>query len=258
LLNKNQIKFISSLKEKKYRQLHNLFIVEGEKIVTEIIQQYPSGIDQLYLTDKWLKESGLSSSCKHTSKIIVLTPGEMKKISSFKSPPDVFALIQIPQYQLEFDEIAGSLSLMLDTIQDPGNLGNIIRIADWFGIRNIICSPDSADCYNPKVLQSTMGSIMRVKTHYTDLRLLLQRLSQLPEFGIYGTFTNGSNIYTSGLFPVGVIIMGNESKGIRKELFPYIKERISIPAFQNQHDIDSLNVAAATAVICSEFKRRIF
>ena len=145
---------------------------------------------------------------------------------------------------------------MLDKVQDPGNLGNIIRIADWFGIHHIICSSDCADCYNPKVLQSTMGSIMRIKSHYTDLSTFLQKLTSQPDFGIYGTFINASNIYTSDLSHAGVIIMGNESKGISKELFPYIREKISIPAYQNHNKrIDSLNVAAAAAIICAEFRR---
>ena len=256
LLPKNQIKFINSLKEKKYRQLHNLFIVEGDKIVTEIIQQDPSKIEQLYLTEKWYRKSEIGSLQSHSSQIFILKSGEMERISSFKSPPEVIALIKIPHFQLDYDEIAGNFSLVLDKVQDPGNLGNIIRIADWFGIQHIICSFDCADCYNPKVLQSTMGSIMRVKTHYTNLSLFLQKLTSLPDFGIYGTFINASNIYASGLLPAGVIIMGNESKGISKALFPYIREKISIPAFQNRNRrIDSLNVAAATAIICAEFRR---
>ncbi len=234
-----------------------MFVVEGDKIVTEIIQQDPSGIEQLYLTEKWYKKSGISSRQKHSSRISILKSGEMERISSFRSPPDVIALIHIPNFQLDYDEIAGNLSLVLDKVQDPGNLGNIIRIADWFGIHHIICSSDCADCYNPKVLQSTMGSIMRVRTHYTDLSTFLHKLTSLTEFGIYGTFMNVSNIYTSSLLPAGVIIMGNESKGISKELFPYIREKISIPAFQNHNRrIDSLNVAAATAIICAEFRRR--
>jgi len=257
LLTKNIIKFINSLKEKKYRQLHNLFVVEGDKIVTEIFRQDPSSIEHLYITEKWYKKSGISSWQKHSLQIFILKPGEMERICSFKSPPEALALIRIPHFRIDYDEFAGHLSLVLDKVQDPGNLGNIIRIADWFGIHQIICSPDCADCYNPKVLQSTMGSIMRIKIHYTNLNLFLEKLKQLPDFGIYGTFLNASNIYTSNLLPAGVIIMGNESKGIRKELFPYISQRISIPAFQNHNSrIDSLNVAAATAVICSEFRRR--
>ncbi len=255
MLTRNKIKHIKSLKEKKYRQLYNLFAVEGDKIVAEIIREDPARIEELYLTERWYKNTGISSAFKNTSKLFFMNPGEMERISSYRSPSEVLALIRITRFQLDYDEIARSLSLVLDTVQDPGNLGNIIRIADWFGIRQVICSPDTADCYNPKVLQSTMGSIMRVKTHYTDLLPLLQRITQLSEFGIYGTFTNGSNIYTSRLLSTGVIIMGNESKGISKELHPFIRERISIPAFQNHDGIDSLNVAAATAIICSEFRR---
>jgi TrmH family RNA methyltransferase len=232
--------------------------VEGDKITAEIIQLRPASIEQLYMTENWHKKPGVSFRQISASKIFVLTPAEMKKISSFKSPPEVIAVVQIPYYQLDFDELSGSLSLVLDKVQDPGNLGNIIRIADWFGIHNVICSSDSADCFNPKVLQATMGSIMRIKIHYTDLEVFLQKFSQVPEFGIYGTFLNASDIYTSSLLPSGLIVMGNESRGIRKELFPYIRERISVPAFpNNEKNIDSLNVAAAAAIICSEFRRRI-
>ncbi|HJX70567.1 MAG TPA: RNA methyltransferase [Bacteroidales bacterium] len=235
-----------------------MFVVEGDKMVSEIIQQEPARIEQLYMTENWYRKSGLSSSQEPALPIFILTVKEMERISSFKNPPEAIALIQIPFFQPDHKEIAGSLSLVLDTIQDPGNLGNIIRIADWFGIHNIICSADCADCFNPKVLQATMGAIMRVKIHYTDPEVFLQRLSQLPEFGIYGTFLRASNIYTSRLSPNGAIIIGNESKGIRKELLPYITERISIPPFEAEEvKIDSLNVAAATAIICSEFRRRL-
>jgi TrmH family RNA methyltransferase len=258
LISKNKIKFINSLKEKKYRQLHSLFVVEGDKIVSEIIHQEPARIEQLFLTANWIKRSGLSSGQKSALPVIILKPGEMERISSLKSPPGAIALMQIPRYQLEVDEIAGKLSLVLDKIRDPGNLGNIIRIADWFGIDNIICSADCADCFNPKVLQSSMGSIMRVRIHYTGLEILLQKLTQLPEFGVYGTFPQAPDIYTADLLPRGIIIMGNESKGITGELLPFIRERISIPAFRHRSGkMDSLNVAAATAIICSEFRRRL-
>ena len=232
-------------------------MVEGDKIVSEIIKQEPARIEQLFLTANWLKRSGLSSGQKSALPIIILKPGEMERISSFRSPPEAIALIQIPHYKLKVDEIAGKLSLVLDKVQDPGNLGNIIRIADWFGIDNIICSADCADCFNPKVLQSSMGSIMRIRIHYTGLGILLQKLTQLPEFGIYGTFPQASDIYTADLLPKGIIVMGNESKGITSELLPFIRERISIPCFLHRSGkIDSLNVAAATAIICSEFMRR--
>lgn len=255
-MTKNKIKFIKSLKDKKYRLIHNMFVVEGTKIVTEIIQEDPTSIEQLFMTERWYKKYGISFSHEHAPEIFILNTGEMERISVFRSPSEVLALIRMPNFHPDYDEIAGTLSLVLDTIQDPGNLGNIIRIADWFGIRYLICSPDTVDCYNPKVLQSTMGSIMRVKTHYTDLIPFLQRITKISEFGIYGTFKNASNIYTSNLLSSGIIIMGNESKGISKELFPFIRQRISIPAFQNHDGIDSLNVAAATAIICSEFRRR--
>ncbi|MBN2215455.1 MAG: RNA methyltransferase [Bacteroidales bacterium] len=234
-----------------------MFVVEGDKIVAEIIQQEPSKIEELYLTENWYRKSGIASGQKLALPFIIINPGEMQRISSFKSPPEAIALVRIPHFRLDHDEIAGNLSLMLDTVQDPGNLGNIIRIADWFGIRNIICSTECADCFNPKVLQATMGAIMRVRIHYTGLETVLQKLTQLPDFGIYGTFLQASEIYTANLLPAGVIIMGNESKGISKRLFPYIGERISIPSFRHRSGkIDSLNVAAAAAIICSEFRRR--
>lgn len=234
-----------------------MFVVEGEKIVSETILFYPSRIHQLYVTERWYKNYLLTGNKENPPEIVVLKPEEIKKISSLKNAPQCLAIIKIIIHQLDINEISGKLSLVLDKVQDPGNLGNIIRIADWFGIHDVICSDDSADCYNPKVLQATMGAIMRVRLYYTKLKPLLQKLARLPEFGIYGTFVDAESVYGAELLQQGAVIIGNESKGIRKELYPYIGCKITVPSYPGKNDtIDSLNVAAATAIICSEFRRR--
>lgn len=235
-----------------------MFVVEGEKIVKETILFYPSRIHQLYVTERWYKNCLVTVNKEGLPEIIILKPEEIKKISSLKNAPECLAIIKIIINQIDINEISGKLLLVLDKVQDPGNLGNIIRIADWFGIHDVICSDDSADCYNPKVLQSTMGAIMRVRIYYTKLNPLLQKLTHLPEFGIYGTFADADSVYDAELQQKGAVIIGNESKGIRKELYPHIAHKITVPSYHSKNDtIDSLNVAAATAIICSEFRRRM-
>ncbi len=266
MLTKNQAKFIASLKLKKNREEHGLFIAEGVKIVSDILH---SGIKvkQIFSSRNFQLDI-----FNYQIEVIRIKENELKKISALQTPNEVLAVCEMPKHILKPDELRGKLSLVLDTIQDPGNLGTVIRIADWFGIENIICSPDTVEVYNPKVIQATMGSISRVKVHYTELGKFLTSMSEwqrsegknqrskgksqrenLP-MKVYGALLDGENIYPKELTKEGLIIMGNESKGISENILPFITDKISIPNYGG--GAESLNVAIATAVIAAEFKRR--
>jgi TrmH family RNA methyltransferase len=190
---------------------------------------------------------------------IEVKPAELERISSLSTPNEVLAVCRIPEYKLDSKALENKLTLVLDDIRDPGNLGTIIRIADWFGIEDIVCSNESADAFNPKVVQSTMGSIARIKVHYTDLTGFLQ-----PDVNnykpVYGALLEGKNIYSEKLSSSGLIVIGNESKGISEPIQKLVTHKISIPSFSHFKpgggEAESLNAAVATAVICSEFRRR--
>ena len=178
----------------------------------------------------------------------------MAKVSQLTTPADVLAIYRIPQYRLDVESLKRELVLALDTVQDPGNLGTIVRLADWFGIRHIVCSPETADLYNPKVVQATMGALARVKVYYTSLP---QFLAAMGRSRVYGTFLDGSDIYRTPLSETGVIVMGNEGNGISAGLEPYIGNRLHIPSYPvGQPTSESLNVAVAAAITCAEFRRR--
>ena len=242
------IQKVSTLSHKKFRDELKLFVVEADKLVEELLNSSFS-VKQLFVT----KESILAAY-NHPQKEVV-TEQDMKRMSALKTPSTSLAVIEIPQQQLNVGSLAQQLTIVLDEIQDPGNLGTIIRLADWFGVSNLICSPNTADCYNPKVVQASMGAITRVKIHYLPL---VNFLSSLPhEIPIYGTFLNGSNIYSSQLSKHGIVVMGNEGNGISKGVESLIQHRLLIPSFaQNEEGSESLNVAVATAICCSEFRRR--
>lgn len=242
------IQRVSSLSHKKFRNELFLFVAEGDKLVEELLSS-DFTVEHLFVT-----QGSDLENIKHPQKELV-NEKDMKRMSGLKTPPLSLAVVQIPQYSLAIDQLKSQLTIVLDAIQDPGNLGTIIRMADWFGITNIICSLDTADCYNPKVVQATMGAITRVKIHYLSLVELLSALD--PSIPIYGTFLEGSNIYNSKLTGNGLAVMGNEGKGISKEVEPFIQHRLHIPSFaQNRQGSESLNVAIATAICCSEFRRR--
>ena len=252
MLSKNKIKYINSLKIKKYRSVHNQFIAEGNKIVRELISQnYP--VDQIYCTEEW------NNSVKNSlNNITICTQSELKKISTVTTPQQVIAILNIPQAEIDYDLVSTELVLMLDNIQDPGNLGTIMRIADWFGIKNIICSGESVDVYNPKVIQASMGAFTRVSVHYTDLTIALSEIKDRHEVPVYGTFLEGENIYNEPLSKNGIIIMGNEGKGISEKLEKFINRKIFIPNYPaNAETSESLNISVATAITCSEFRRRL-
>ncbi|MEW6468728.1 MAG: RNA methyltransferase [Bacteroidota bacterium] len=248
MLTKNQAKFISSLRLKKNREEHGLFIAEGIKTVNDLLN---SGIRvrQIYSSSNFQL-----SLFNHHIEVIRVKQSELKRLSSFSTPNEVLALCEIPRYELDLASLKDKLSLVLDTVQDPGNLGTLVRVADWFGIENIICSEETVELYNPKVIQATMGSVSRVRVHYTDLGAFFARAeTELPLLQVYGTLVNAESIYGQGLSAAGLILMGNESKGISEHLLPFVKRKIAIPNYGK--GAESLNVAVAAAVICAEFRR---
>lgn len=244
MISKNQIKYLRSLETKKGRKKEMAFVAEGPKVVADLMEiQKPLHV---FATDSWMAEGKYND-------VVAVTDEELRKISFLQHPQQVVAVF--PMFK---DDVAAvdqsKLSLVLDGVQDPGNLGTIIRIADWFGITDIFCSVETADVYNPKVVQATMGSIARVHVVYTDLCCML---SSLPSnFPIYGTFLDGEDIYGKELPATGLVVMGNEGKGISAPVSKYINNRLLIPNYPHgRKTADSLNVAVATAIVCSEFRR---
>ena len=256
MLSKNKIKFINLLKKKKYRNETGLFIAEGAKLVNEILS---SGfqVSLLFAIPEWMNSSHHKIQA-NIKEVITINQEELKRISTQKNPNQVLAVVEQPAYKLTDDELTNNLSIVLDSINDPGNLGTIIRIGDWFGINNLICSNSTVDVYNPKVIQATMGSICRVKIHYIKLEELLSKYQNIKGFSIYGSFIEGSNIYETEISEKGFIVMGNESHGISSELAPFISNRLSIPNYSQKlgSNPESLNVSVAAGIICSEFRRR--
>ncbi len=237
MISKNQIKVIQSLTRKKKRDELGLFVAEGDKLIHDLMPQF-----ELYAF------YSLDVTSEESEKIEL---NEMKKITHLASPSTSLAVFRKKDEDLDPHSLEDELVLALDGIQDPGNLGTIIRIADWFGIRHVICSNDTVDIYNSKTIKSTMGAISRVSVSYVDLPKFLTQLS-VP---IYGTFMDGENIYTEALCDSGVIVMGNEGQGIREMVEEKVSKRIAIPSFGDKSS-ESLNVAMATGIICSEFRRR--
>ena len=248
-LSKNKISYIQSLKQKKYRNQHNTFVAEGSKLILDLL---PHMKCQLLVLAEGMKENVPTNL--EAEETIIATATEIKKASHLTTPPDAIAVFYQTQHDFTQIDLTHKLSLILDGIQDPGNLGTIIRIADWFGIENIFCSQDTVDFYNTKTVQATMGALSRVNIHYANIADLM---AQYSNSRIYGTFLNGENIYTESLTAEGFIVMGNEGKGIRPEIEQLITHRLYIPSFStNNTTSESLNVAVATSVICSEFRRR--
>lgn len=251
MISKNKIKEIRQLHQKKGRQKHHSFIVEGEKMVKELlVSDY--GIEEILALPSWLSETGeLLGSIKYSE----ISDNDLKKISTLKTPNKVIAITQIKKPKLDHAILIDNLCLGIESLQDPGNFGTILRIANWFGIKHIICSNDTVDIYNPKVVQATMGSIFRVQVYYTDLVSFVQTSSK--RYPVYGTFVNSPSIYDNKLGDHGLIIFGNESKGISSVLSSYITHRVSIPAYPSETGtMDSLNVSTAVAITCAEFRRQ--
>ena len=241
MVSKNQIKLITGLQQKKQRLLHQTFFAEGSKVISELLQS-DFELIHLYQTET------LFDSVPD-SKSTIITENELKKISALATSNNCLALFEIPQSK---PIVETGLILALDAIRDPGNLGTILRLCDWFGISQLICSAETVDVYNPKVVQATMGSIARVAVHYVNLNEFLSQ-TKLP---VIGTFMDGENIYQAELPQQGIIVMGNEANGISGDIEKTIQKKLSIPRFGNLQQTESLNVAMATAIVLSEFKRR--
>lgn len=252
MLSKNKIKLIRSLDRKKIRDQEQLFLVEGDKMVTEAIRSgHP--VEMLCATERFLG-SNLPVDAVH--EIIPVTDEELRKASLLQNPQNALAMIRMEENQFDASSLPGNLSLALDFIQDPGNLGTILRLADWFGIGQLLCSQDTADCYNPKVIQSSMGAIFRVKVHYLDLKKTLEKAVEAG-IPVFGTFLEGKNLYQHPLSKEGILVMGNEGNGISPAIEKTVPERLFIPPYpEGLQNSESLNVAAATAICCAEFRRR--
>jgi len=251
-------KLIRSLRQKKFRDQHRLFMAEGEKMVLELARMDPEThfqIREIFATGDWIEKRGYLLN-EMNAEISELTTSEIKKLSNLVTPQPVVALVSMPDNDFDTEELLHIPVLAFEAIRDPGNLGTIIRTADWFGIRQIICTPDSTDLFNPKVVQSTMGSIARVQVAYMDIDTLLGSTA-LKGKPVFGTFLSGRNIYETSLGPEPLILFGNESHGLSDRFDPYIHQRISIPSFSRTgRGSESLNVASSVAVICSELRRR--
>ena len=254
MISKNQLKYIRQLEQKKYRRREGCFVAEGTKVVGDLLQRYLP--EAVFATADWQAPAGITPQ--------LVTDDELRRISFLQHPQQVLALFPLPSINYTLGSAASlreelstlnlKLTLALDGVQDPGNLGTIIRIADWFGISTIICSEDTVDAWNPKVVQATMGSIARVNIIYINLPEFLDSLP--ADFPVYGTFLDGDNIYTQELTREGLIIMGNEGNGISDAVRAKVNRRLLIPDFHQGETADSLNVAIATAITCSEFRRR--
>lgn len=236
---KSEIKFIKSLQQKKHRLQNGLFVAEGVKLVGELLAAGFSPY-RIYATEAFPTPG-------EEVELQLVTAGELKKLSGLQSPNKVLGAFWIPEAApLEFHD----WMVLLDAIQDPGNLGTIIRLCDWFGIRHLVCSPDTVDCYNPKVLQATMGSIARVNLVYTDLERLLEE-ARMP---VYGAFMSGASVYGETLPARGFLVMGNEAHGISPAIETYIQRSIGIPRY-GASGAESLNVAMASAILLNEIRR---
>lgn len=244
-MTKAEIQFLRSLADKRTRDTEQLFIAEGSKLVEEIMAS------QLVVRNVYTTNAAMRGK-----NVTIIDRKEMERISQLKSANDTLAVVEQPHYSLNIDNLRGNLVLALDGVQNPGNLGTIVRLADWFGIKDIICSRECADCYNPKVVQATMGAILRVRIHYTDdLAELLSRAAKM-QMPIYGTLLDGDNIYSAPITSSGIIVMGNEGRGLSDACRERLTHRLYIPPYPaDAPTSESLNVAMATGIILAEFRR---
>lgn len=259
MLSKNRIKLIRSLARKKVRQSEGLFVAEGDKLLKEILNHINSGGQRALLhsiigTEEWISENREALSGEQ--EIIAASAAELKQASMQQAPNQVLAIVKIPKEKDPAPGLQEGLSLGLSQLRDPGNLGTILRTADWFGVRHIICSPDSVDLYNPKVIQSSMGSFLKVSVHYLDLETLLVKLKGDNEFRVYAAGMQGENLYESHPRTPSMILLGNESRGLSPELSSLADHTLTIPHHHADSHAESLNVAMAAAVFCAEFRRK--
>jgi len=240
MVSKNQIKLITSLQQKKFRQIHQLFIAEGVKVIQELLQSNFE-LEHLFVTEP------IFDSIESLQKTAI-SDADLKRISCLSTPNNCLALFKIPEQKNRNDR---GLVVVLDDIRDPGNLGAIIRLCDWYGVEQIVCSEQTVDVYNPKVVQATMGSIARVAVLYMDVEKYLKRANTT----IFGTFMDGKNVYKENLPQEGILVLGNEANGISEKIEKLVSDRLAIPRFGDLQQTESLNVATATAIFLSEFKR---
>lgn len=254
MISKSIIKLTKSLVKKKYRLKENLFLAEGDKSVTEVLAS-DFKVRYLIATKEYLLNHELPTQI--TGSIIEATPEEIKRASLLQNPQNSIAICELPG-KSELPDDLNDLIFYLDGIQDPGNLGTILRTCDWFGVKKVFCSTDTVDLYNPKVIQASMGSFCRVNLYPVDTELLGKVLRQ-TEITVYGTFMEGINIYSEKLSKTALVILGNEGQGIREEAVNLVNRKISIPSFSpGGNGAESLNVAVAAGIICSEFKRKSY
>ena len=242
MVSKNQIKLITSLQQKKYRIANQMFFAEGIKVIQELL------VSNFELVHLYTTENDFSrvSNDKKT----IIDQADLKKITALATPNSCLAVFKMA---VEKPLQSKGLIVALDSIRDPGNMGTILRLCDWFGIQQMVCSKETVDLYNPKVVQATMGSISRVNVTYLDLNEYIAS----AELAVFGTFMDGENIYETKLPQDGIIVMGNEANGISKEIEASVSQRLSIPRFGSIQKTESLNVATTTAIVLSEFKRGI-
>lgn len=253
MLSKNKIKFIHALARKKIRDQKRSFLVEGNKMVLEAIRS-DHDIELICATEDFLKSNRIPGNA--ACEISLVSKEELQQASLLQSPQNALAVVKMIEIRFQPSSVLNTFSLALDCIQDPGNMGTIIRIADWFGIGQLLCSENTVDHYNPKVIQASMGAVFRVKVHYLDLETTLKEATEAG-VPVFGTFLNGENLYTHPLSKQGILVMGNEGNGISPGVKRFITERLLIPSFpEGQKTSESLNVASATAICCAEFRRR--
>lgn len=245
-MTKAEIQFVRSLADKRTRDAEHLFVAEGFKLVDEIRNS------ELRIRNIYTTRDDISGR-----DVVRIEKREMERISQLNTASDILAVVEQPRYKLALDSLKGELTLALDGVQNPGNMGTIIRLADWFGVENIICSRECADLYNPKVVQATMGALLRVKVHYVDNLSALLNEARTSGLAIYGTLLDGNNIYHEKLTSEGIIVMGNEGRGLSEECRNTLSHKLFIPPYPaDAPTSESLNVAMATGIILAEFRRK--
>lgn len=255
MLSKNKLRFIISLQKKKVRDEESLFVVEGDKLVREFLD---SEMNIMSLVAKPEFIGGFpETELKKIGEVIPVSYDELKQASTLKTPHNALAVVAIPKTEFRQSQVLKELCVALDFVQDPGNLGTIIRAAAWFGIKNIVCSENCVDVYNPKVIQATMGAILSVRVFYLSLNDFLRSANE-KKVPVFGTLLDGESIYEHELGKKGIILLGNESKGVSGDLLPFITSKLMIPKFTNAgKGIESLNVGMAASIVFSEFARRM-
>jgi TrmH family RNA methyltransferase len=248
MISKAKIKYLTSLSHKKHHQKEQLFVAEGPKIVSEVLQQSKFQVKHLYASKLWI-DKNIPIYNKYYSLTTLIEPNELKKISSLKNPKEVFAVLQMPSQTSELS-LQSDIALALENIQDPGNMGTILRIADWFGIKSIFCSEACVDLYNSKVIQASMGSFLRVQVQYSPLETVFE---QHPSIPVYGAVLGGESLFETALKKPAIVLIGNEGKGISHPLQQQINHRLTIP---KTGAAESLNAAVATGIICAMFRQQ--